>query len=94
MATPRKSVSTKRPGGETRLKRRWLSTFAIVVPIIVAIIGAVAHFSGAFIQRTDQKPKLSEPTKIEQQTHGSGSPAIGQAGGNVTIQQQVGGKKK
>jgi hypothetical protein len=88
MATPRKSVSTKRPGGETRLKRRWLSTLAIVVPIIVAIIGAIAHFSGAFIQRTDQKPKLSEPTTVEQQTHGSGSPAVGQTGGNVTIHQQ------
>jgi hypothetical protein len=62
-----------------------LRTLAIVVPIIVAIIGAVAHLSGAFIQRTDQKPKFSEPTKIEQHTRGSGSPAIGQTGGNVTI---------
>jgi hypothetical protein len=94
MATSRKSVSTKRPGGETWLKRRWLGVLAIVVPIIVAIIGAVAHLSGAFIQRTDQKPKFSDPIKIEQQTHGSGSPAIGHTGGNVTIQQHGAGEKQ
>jgi hypothetical protein len=41
--------------------------------------------SVAFIQRPVPKPKVSEPTKIEQQTHGSGSPAVGQTGGNVTI---------
>jgi len=64
----------------------------IVVPIIVAIIGAIAHLSGAFIQRSDPKSKLSDPIKIEQQTQGSGSPAIGQTGGNVTIQLQ-GGKE-
>jgi hypothetical protein len=76
-----------RPGGETIPKKNWLSAFAVVVPIIVALIGAIALVSGAFIQRTAPKPKSTEPTKIEQQTHGSGSPAIGQTGGNVTIQQ-------
>jgi hypothetical protein len=49
MATSRNSVSTKRSGGESRLKQKWLRTLAIVVPIIVAIIAAVAHLSGAFI---------------------------------------------
>ena len=58
-------------------------------PIILgAIIAGIAAISVAVIQRTAPKPKLSEPTKIEQQTHGSGSPAVGQTGGNVTIQQQ------
>jgi hypothetical protein len=93
MATPRKSGSTQRSEEESGLVQgRWKSP-AIIVPIIVAIIGAIALVSGAFIQRTEPKPKLSEPTKIEQRTHGSDSPAIGQTGGNVTIQQQVSGEK-
>jgi hypothetical protein len=93
MAMPGKSASTKHPEGETGLDQRWLRNPAIIGPIIVAIIGGIAALSVAFIQRTDPKPKLSEPTKIEQQTHGSGSPAIGQTGGNVTIHQQGGGEK-
>ena len=94
MATPRKSVSIKQPEGETRLKQRWWERHpAVTGSIIVAIIGAIGIVSVAFIQRTDPKPKLAEPTKIEQQTHGSGSPAIGQTGGNVTIQQQESGEK-
>ena len=89
MATSRKSVSAKQPEGETGLEHRWWRTPAI----IVAIIAAIATISAALIQRTAPKPKLSEPTKIEQQTHGSGSPAVGQTGGNVTIQQQGSGEK-
>ena len=81
MATPR------------RLTQRWWRNPVIMVPIIVAIIGAIALVSGNFIQRTDPKPKLSEPTKIEQQSHGPGSPNVGQTGGNVTIHQQGGGEK-
>jgi hypothetical protein len=93
MATPRRGASAKHPEGEPRLAQRWWRTPAVIGSIIVAIIGGIFAISVAFIQRTDQKPKLSEPVKIEQQTHGSGSPAIGQTGGNVTIQQQVGGEK-
>jgi hypothetical protein len=78
MATPRKSVSTKYPEGETGLEqRRWLRNPAIIGPIIVALIGGIFAISVAFIQRPVPKPKLSEPTKIEQHTHGSGSPAVG-----------------
>lgn len=93
MATSRKSVSAKQPEGETGLEKRWWRNPAIVVPIIVALIGGIVAISVAFIQRTAPKPTLSEPTKIEQQTHGSGSPAIGQTGGNVTILQQGSGEK-
>jgi hypothetical protein len=50
---------------------------AIIGPIIVALIGGIFAISVAFIQRPVPKPKLSEPTKIEQHTHGSGSPAVG-----------------
>jgi hypothetical protein len=93
MATPRKSVSAKQPEGETSLEQRRWRNPAVIGSIIVAIIGGIFAISVAFIQRTDPKPKLSEPTKIEQQTHGAGSPAVGQTGGNVTIQQQMGGEK-
>jgi hypothetical protein len=93
MATPRKSVSANHPKGETGLEHRWWRNPAVIGSIIVAIIGGIFAMSVAFIQRTDPKPKLSEPTKIEQHTHGSGSPAVGQTGGNVTIQQQGSGEK-
>ena len=72
---------------------RFGRTPTIIGPIIVAIIGAIALVSGAFIQRTDPKPKVSEPAKIEQHTQGSGSPAVGHTGGNVTIHQQGSGEK-
>jgi hypothetical protein len=89
MATPRKSWSTTQPEGETELEQRWWRN-----PVIIgAIIAGIAAISVAIIQRAAPKPKLSEPTKIEQQTHGSGSPAVGQTGGNVTIQQQGSGEK-
>jgi hypothetical protein len=89
MATSRKSVSAQQPEGETgQEKSGWRNPV-----IIAAIIGAIAAISVAFIQRSAPKPKSSEPTKIEQHTHGSGSPAVGQTGGNVTIQQHGGGEK-
>jgi hypothetical protein len=56
--------------------------------VIAAIITATAAISAAIIQRSGLKSKPSEPVKIEQQTHGPGSPAVGQTGGNVTIHQQ------
>jgi hypothetical protein len=89
MATPRKSGSTTQPEGETGLERRWWRTPAVMA----AIIGAVAIIIVAVIQLAGSKSKPSEPTRIEQQTHGSGSPAVGQTGGNVTIQHQGSGEK-
>jgi hypothetical protein len=89
-------VSTQHSEGEAGLGQRWWRTPAVIAAIgsiIVAIIGGIALVSGAFTQRTDSKPKLSEPTKIEQQTYGTGSPVVGQTGGNVTIQQQGSGEK-
>jgi hypothetical protein len=94
MATPRKSVSARQPEGETGLEKRWWRNPVIIGPIIFAVIGGIFAISVAFIQRTDPKPKFSEPTKIEQHTQGSGSPAIGQTGGNVTIHQQGSGEKR
>jgi hypothetical protein len=87
MPTPRKSVSTNHPEGETGMEQRWWRNPAVIGSIIVAIISAIAVVSGAFIQRPAPKPKALEPMKIDQRTYGSGSPAIGQTGGNVTIQQ-------
>jgi hypothetical protein len=89
MATPRKSMSVKQPEGETGLEQRWWR----YPTVIAAFIAAGAAIIVGFIQFAGPKSKLSEPTKIEQQTHGSGSPAIGQTGGNVTIHQQGSGEK-
>jgi hypothetical protein len=88
MATPRKSVSAQHPEEEAGREHRWWRTPAVIGSIIVALIGGIVAISVAFIQRTDPKPKLSEPTKIEQQSHGPGSPNVGHTGGNVTIHQQ------
>jgi hypothetical protein len=89
MAMYRKSVSTKHPEGESGLEQRWWRN-----PVIIAaLVGALAVIIGAFIQRPDSKPKFSEPTTVEQHTYGSGSPGIGQSGGNVTIIQQQDGQK-
>jgi hypothetical protein len=93
MATPRTSGSTAHPEGETGLERKWWRSPAVIGPIIVAIIGGIFAISVALIQRPGPKPTVAEPTKIEQRTHGAGSPAIGHTGGNVTIQQQDSGGK-
>jgi hypothetical protein len=78
-------VPTPRKSG---LVQRWLKN-----PVIIAAaIGAIGVISAALIQRTTPKPKLAEPMKIEQTTHGAGSPAIGQVGGSVTILQQERGE--
>jgi hypothetical protein len=61
--------------------------------VIAAIIAAMAAVIVAVIGLGVPKSKSLEPTKIEQQTHGPNSPAIGQTGGNVTIQQQEGSQK-
>ena len=61
--------------------------------VIAAIIAAIAAISVAFIQLSGSRSKSSEPTTIQQQTSGPGSPAVGHTGGNVTIQQQQGEQK-
>jgi hypothetical protein len=53
MATPRKSVSTKQPAGETEPEKRWSRNPAVIGSIIVAIIGGIFAISVAFIQHTD-----------------------------------------
>lgn len=93
MATPRKSVSTTQPAGEPKPERQWWRNPLFIGPIIVAIIGGIATISVAFIQRTPPNPKVAEPVRIEQQSHGAGSPNVGHTGGNVTIQQHGGGEK-
>jgi hypothetical protein len=60
---------------------------------MAAIIAAVAAISVAIIQLSRPTSKPSEPTTIEQELHGPGSPAVGQTGGNVTIHQQQTGQK-
>jgi hypothetical protein len=72
-------------------KSKWWKNPVVIGPIIVAIIGGIFAMSAAFIQRTDSKPNVAEPARIEQQSHGPGSPNVGHTGGNVTIQQQEGG---
>jgi len=89
MATPRKSVSAQQPEGEAGLENRWWR----IPTVIAAIIGAMAIIIVAVIQLAGSKSKPSEPTKIEQQSHGPGSPNVGQTGGNVTIQQHGTGEK-
>jgi hypothetical protein len=93
MATSRKSVSAKQPEGEAGQEKSWWRTPTVIGSIIVAILTGIFAISVALIQRTDPKPKVSEPTRIEQRTYGPGSPAVGHTGGNVTIQQQGSGEK-
>jgi len=86
-------MSSKHPERKTGRGKGWLRNPTIMVPIIAAIITGIAAISAAFIQSPAPKPKLAEPMKIDQTSYGSGSPAIGQVGGNVTILQQGRGEK-
>lgn len=56
--------------------------------IIAAIIAAVATITVAIIGLVPKSPSPDskpQPPTINQTTSGPGSPAVGQAGGNVTI---------
>ncbi len=93
MATPKKSRSATHPQGQTR-RRLWRPVVITALATIgAALIAGFFTIGKTFIERTDPKPSVAEPTRIEQQTHGDGSPAVGHTGGNVTIQQHVGGDK-
>jgi hypothetical protein len=89
MAKRAQTATAKRPQGESQPPDRWWRSPTVVA----AIITAVAAISVAFIQFSGPKSKPSEVTKIEPQTHGPGSPAVGHTGGNVTIHQESGGQK-
>jgi hypothetical protein len=93
MATPRKSASAQHHEGETGQEKRWWRHPGVIAAFIAAGAAIVVAIIGGFVQFTGPKSKPSEPTRIEQQTYGSGSPAVGQTGGNVTIQQHGGGEK-
>ena len=83
--TPARPLPGERPPVE-----HWWKT----PTVIAAVIAALAAILVAIIGLGVPKSKSLEPMKIEQQTHGPNSPAVGQTGGNVTInQQQESGQK-
>jgi hypothetical protein len=94
MATPKKSGSVTPPEGEAGLEHRWWRYPAVIAACVAAGATIIVALIGGFIQFAGPKSKPSEPTTIEQQTHGSGSPAVGHTRGNVTIHQQGGGDKR
>jgi len=55
---------------------------------MAAIIAGVAAIIVAIIGLGAPKSKPSDPVKIEQETHGPNSPAIGGTGGDVIIHQR------
>lgn len=57
------------------------TVIAAIVAAIAAIIVAIIGLAPKFMSSGTPPPS----TKIEQKTSGPGSPAVGQAGGNVTI---------
>ena len=75
--------SAKPPPGERPPADRWWKT----PTVIAAMIAALAAILVAIIGLGTPKPKSSDPMKIEQQTHGPNSPAIGGVGGSVIINQ-------
>lgn len=74
---------------ESQPAERWWKT----PTVIAAIIAGTAAIIVAIIGLGAPKSKPPEPMKIEQQTHGPGSPAVGSTGGNVTIHQQESERK-
>jgi hypothetical protein len=89
MAKRAQVTSAKKPPEESPPVERWWKT----PTVIAAVIAGVAAVIVAIIGLGAPKSKPSEPTKIEQQTHGPNSPAVGQTGGNVTIHQPPGDKQ-
>src|SRR5262245_2005116 len=69
------------PLGERPLADPWWKT----PTVIAAMIAALAAILVAIIGLGTPKSKPSAPVHIEQQTHGPNSPAVGQTGGDVTI---------
>ena len=89
MAKHAQVTPAKPPLGESTPAERWWQS----PTVIAAVIAATAAIIVAIIGLGAPKSKPSEPTKIEQQTYGPNSPAVGHTGGNVTIHQQQGDQK-
>jgi hypothetical protein len=83
MAKRAQVTSANNPPAESPPAERWWKAPAVMA----AVIAGVAAIIVAIIGLGAPKSKPSEPTKIEQQTHGPNSPAVGHTGGNVTIHQ-------
>jgi hypothetical protein len=89
MAKRARVTFARNSSGESPPADRWWKT----PTVIAAIITGVAAVIVAIIGLGAPKSKPPEPIKIEQQTHGPNSPAVGQTGGNVTIHQPPGDKQ-
>jgi hypothetical protein len=81
MAKRAQVISAKPSPWERPPAERWWKTPAVVA----AVIAGLAAILVAIIGLGTPKSKSSAPTKIEQETHGPNSPAVGGVGGNVTI---------
>ena len=68
----------------TPAPKGWLNP-TIIAAIIAAIAAIIVAMVGLIPKLKSEAPKTAEPARIEQHTSGSGSPTVGQAGGNVTI---------
>jgi hypothetical protein len=77
------ATSAQNPPGESQLADRWWKTPTVIATIIAGMAAIIV----AIIGLGAPKSKPPVPVNIEQQTHGSGSPAVGHVGGSVTIQQ-------
>jgi hypothetical protein len=82
-------TSAQHPPGERPPAEPWWKT----PTVIAAIIAGVAAIIVAIIGLGAPKSKPSEPVKIEQQTHGPNSPAVGHTGGSVSVYQPPGDKQ-
>lgn len=89
MAQRVKATSATNPSEESQPTARWWK----IPAVIAAIITGTAVIIAAIIGLGAPKSKPPEPGKIEIQTHGPNSPAVGHTGGNVTIHQQPGDKQ-
>jgi hypothetical protein len=89
MAKRAQVTSARNSSGESLPVERWWKT----PTVIAAIIAGLTAILVAIIGLGAPKSKPSEPMKIEQQTHGPNSPAVGGVGGNVTIHQPPGDKQ-
>jgi tetratricopeptide (TPR) repeat protein len=82
MARRAPSTSPNTSQRERQAKERWWKT-----PTVIAVVmAALAAISVPLIyQRVALKPKSSDPTTINQQTHGPNSPTFGHVRGSVNI---------
>jgi len=84
MAKRARVTSAKNSSAESPPAERWWKA----PTVIAAIIAGLAAILVAIIGLGAPKSKPSEPAKIEQQTHGPNSPAVGHTGGDVIIHQK------